>query len=117
MKSKLLQIFSYVTVIAILLSGCSGGQNGGSTETLLPSSSETTQTANGSSISDMSSDTEKENSTAGNASAPNQTDSSLSGINSQNKFDGETSDNRPNSSDPSNNQTVGRINLTGIAAK
>lgn len=27
MKSKLLQLFSYVTVIAILLSGCSGGQN------------------------------------------------------------------------------------------
>lgn len=108
MKSKLLQLFSYVTVIAILLSGCSGGQNGSSTETLLPLSSEITQTANDSSISDMSSDTEKENSTAGNASAPNQTDSSLPGTNSQNKPDvssgGVTSDNRSNSSDSSNTQ-------------
>lgn len=81
MKSKLLQLFTYVTVIAILLFGCSGRQNNSSTETSLPSSSETTQTAN---------------------------DSSLPGTNSQNKPDvsssGVTSDIRPNSSDSSNIQ-------------
>lgn len=108
MKSKLLRLFSCVTVIAILFSGCAGRQNGSNTETSLPSSSETTQTADDSSIGDMSSDTEKENSTAGNASAPNQTDGYLPGTNSQNKPDvssgGVTSNNRPNSSDSSNTQ-------------
>ena len=104
MKRKLFSVFACIVAFTIILSGCAGRQNGSSTETSLPPSSETTQTADDSSISDMSSDTEKENSTAGNSSAPNQTDSSLSGINSQNKFDGETSDNRPNSSDSSNTQ-------------
>ena len=94
MKSKLLQLFSYVTVIAILLSGCSGGQNGSSTETLLPSSSETTQGTDSSSSADISSDTES--SAAGNEFGSNKTDNSSS-------ESGESSA-QPNSSDSSNTQ-------------
>lgn len=70
MKSKLLQLFSYVTVIAILLSGCAGGQRKSSSEAPVLSGSETTQAADDSSMSDMGFDTEKERSTISNESTP-----------------------------------------------
>lgn len=108
MKTKLLQLFSCVTVIAILLSGCASEQKESSSEAPTLSSSETTQTADDSSSTDISSDTEKESSTTGSESASNQTDSSLPKINSQNKSDvssgGVTSNNHPNSSNLSNTQ-------------
>ncbi len=108
MKSKLLQLFSCVTVIAILLSGCASGQRDSNSEAPTLSGSETTQAADDSSVSNISSDTEKESSMDENESVPNQTDSSLSGTNSQNKSDvssgGVTSDHRPNGSDSSNSQ-------------
>lgn len=87
MKSKLLQLFSYVTVIAILLSGCANEQRESRSKTPALSSSETKQAADNSSVSDISSDTEKGSPAAGNKSVPNQTDSSLPGTNSQNKPD------------------------------
>ena len=43
MKTKLLQLFSCFTVIAILLSGCASGQNNSDTETSIPPISETTR--------------------------------------------------------------------------
>lgn len=108
MKRKLFSVFACIVAFTVILSGCAGRQNGSSTETSLPPSSETTRTANDSSAGDMSSDTEKVNSTASNSSAPNQTDGSLPETNSQNKPDvssgGATSNNRPNSSDSSNTQ-------------
>lgn len=98
MKTKLLQLFSCVTVIAILLSGCASGQRESSSEAPALSGSETIQVDDDNSVSDISSDTEKESSTADNESAPN----------SQNKSDvpsgGVTSDNCPSSSDSSNTQ-------------
>lgn len=63
MKSKLLQLFSCVTVTALLLTGCTRGQKNSRSEVPVPSGSETTQAADGSSVSDMGSKTEKENST------------------------------------------------------
>lgn len=108
MKTKLLQLFSCVTVIAILLSGCASGQRESSSEASALSGSETTQAADNSPSTDINSGTEKESSTTGSESVPNQADSSLSGTNSQNKSDvssgGETSDNRPNGSASSNTQ-------------
>lgn len=108
MKRKLFSVFACIVAFTIILSGCAGRQNGSNTEISLPSNSGTTQGTDSSSSADISSDTEKENSTASNASAPNQTNGSLPGTNSQNKPDvssgGVTSDNRPNSSDSSNTQ-------------
>lgn len=63
MKSKFLQLFSCVTVISILLSGCASGQRESSSEAPALSGSETTQAAVDSSMSDMGFDTEKESST------------------------------------------------------
>lgn len=71
MKSKLLQLFFCVTVIAILLSGCASGQRESSSETPVLSGSETTQATDDSAISDMSSDTE--NSGTDNEIASNET--------------------------------------------
>lgn len=68
MKIKLLQLFSCVTVIAILSSGCASGQRESSSEAHALSSSETTQAADDSSMSDMGFDTEKESSTISNES-------------------------------------------------
>lgn len=70
MKSKLLQLFSCVTVIAILLSGCASGQRESSSEAPALSGSEITQAADDSSMSDMGFDTEKESSTISNESTP-----------------------------------------------
>lgn len=70
MKSKLLQLFSCVTVIAILLSGCASGQRESSSEAPAISGSETTQAAVDSSMSDMGFDTEKESSTISSESTP-----------------------------------------------
>lgn len=56
MKTKLLQLFSCFTVIAILLSGCASGQNDSDTETSIPPISETTQGTDSSSSADISSD-------------------------------------------------------------
>lgn len=63
MKSKFLQLFSCVTVISILLSGCASGQRESSSEAPALSGSEITQAAVDSSMSDMGFDTEKESST------------------------------------------------------
>lgn len=97
-----MQLFSCVTVIAILLSGCAGKQKESSSEAPVLSSSEAIQVADDSSSTDISSGTGNESSAAGHESAPN------SGTNSQNKSDvpssSVTSDNRSNSSDPSNSQ-------------
>ena len=70
MKSKLLQLFSCVTVIAILLSGCSSGQRESSSEVPEFPSSEIIQAADSSSSADTSSDTEKEIYTISNESTP-----------------------------------------------
>lgn len=70
MKSKLLQLFSCVTVIAMLLSGCASGQRESSSEAPALSGSETTQAAVDSSMSDMGFDTEKESSTISSESTP-----------------------------------------------
>ena len=70
MKSKLLQLFSCVTVIAILLSGCSSGQRESSSEAPEFPSSEIIQAADSSSSDDTSSDTEKEIYTISNESTP-----------------------------------------------
>ena len=70
MKSKLLQLFSCVTVIAILLSGCASGQRESSSEAPALSGSEITQATDDSSMSDMGFDTEKESSTISNESTP-----------------------------------------------
>lgn len=70
MKSKLLQLFSCVTVISILLSGCASGQRESSSEAPALSGSETTQAAVDSSMSDMGFDTEKESSTISSESTP-----------------------------------------------
>lgn len=70
MKSKSLQLFSCVTVIAILLSGCAGGQRESSFEASAFSGSETTQAADDSSMSNMVFDTEKESSTISSESTP-----------------------------------------------
>lgn len=70
MKSKLLQLFSCVTVIAILLSGCASGQRESSSEAPALSGSEITQATDDSSMSDMGFDTEKESSTIINESTP-----------------------------------------------
>lgn len=70
MKSKLLQLFSCVTVIAMLLSGCASGQRESSSEAPALSGSETTQAADDSSMSDMGFDTEKESSTISSESTP-----------------------------------------------
>jgi len=68
MKSKLLQLFSCVTVIAILLSGCSSGQRESGSEAPEFPSSEIIQNADSSSSADTSFDTEKEIYTIGNES-------------------------------------------------
>lgn len=94
MKSKLLRLFSCVTVIAILFSGCTSGQNGSDTETSIPPISETTQGTDSSSSADISSDTE--NSAAGNEFGSNKTDNSSS--------ESEESSAQPNSSDSSSTQ-------------
>lgn len=70
MKAKLLQLFSCVTVISILLSGCASGQRESGSETPALSGSETTQAAVDSSMSDMGFDTEKESSTISSESTP-----------------------------------------------
>lgn len=70
MKSKLLQLFSCVTVIAILLSGCASGQRESSSEAPALSGSEITQATDDNSMSDMGFDTEKESSTISNESTP-----------------------------------------------
>lgn len=70
MKSKLLQLFSCVTVIAILLSSCASGQRESSSEAPALSGSEITQATDDSSMSDMGFDTEKESSTISNESTP-----------------------------------------------
>lgn len=70
MKSKFLQLFSCVTVISILLSGCASGQRESSSEAPALSGSETTQAAVDSSMSDMGFDTEKESSTISSESTP-----------------------------------------------
>lgn len=70
MKPKLLQLFSCVIVMAIFLSGCASGQRESSSEASTLSSNETTQAVDGSSVSDMSSDTEKESFTISNESNP-----------------------------------------------
>lgn len=69
MKPKLLQLFSGVIVMAVLLSGCVRGQSESSFEASALFGSETTQAADDSSISDMGSDTEKESSTISNESS------------------------------------------------
>lgn len=94
MKSKLLRLFSCVTVIAILLSGCTSGQNGSDTETSIPPISETTQGTDSSSSADISSDTES--AAAGNEFGSNKTDNSSS--------ESEESSAQPNSSDSSSTQ-------------
>ena len=70
MKPKSLQLFSCVTVIAILLSGCASGQRESNFEVPALSGSETTQAADNSSVRDIGSDTEKESSTISNESIP-----------------------------------------------
>ena len=70
MKPKVLQLFSCVAVIAILLSGCSSGQREGSSEAPEFPSSEIIQNAGSSSSDDTSSDTEKEIYTISNESTP-----------------------------------------------
>lgn len=70
MKYKLLQLFSCVTVIAILLSGCSSGQRENSSEAPEFPGSEIIQAADSSSPDDTSSDTEKEIYTISNESTP-----------------------------------------------
>ena len=94
MKSKLLQLFSCVTVITILLSGCAGEQRDSSSEVPVLSGSETAQAADDSAVGDMSSDTE--DSGTDNEIASNETDSSLS--------DGDESSVLPNNSDSSDTQ-------------
>lgn len=94
MKSKLLRLFSCVTVIAILLSGCTSGQNGSDTETSIPPISKTTQGTDSSSSADISSDTES--AAAGNEFGSNKTDNSSS--------ESEESSAQPNSSDSSSTQ-------------
>ncbi len=69
MKPKLLQLFSGVIVMAVLLSGCVRGQSESSSEAPALFGSETTQAADDSSISDMGFDTEKESSTISNESS------------------------------------------------
>lgn len=92
MRSKFLQLFSCVAVMAILLSGCANGERESRSETSAPSISEITQAANDSSVSDTSSNTEKESPMTNNESAPNAETNTV------------TSDNRPNSFDSSNTQ-------------
>ena len=58
MRVEFVQLLSCITVIAILLSGCSDVQNGSNAETFIPPSSETTQAADNVYSSDMCSDTE-----------------------------------------------------------
>ncbi len=70
MKSKLLQLFSGVIVMAILLSVCVRGQSESSSKAPALLGSETTQAVDDSSISDMGFDTEKESSTISNESTP-----------------------------------------------
>ncbi len=70
MKPKVLQLFSCVAVIAILLSGCSSGQRESSSEAPEFPSSEIIQNADSSSSDDTSSDTEKEIYTISNESTP-----------------------------------------------
>lgn len=94
MKSKLLRLFSCVTVITILLSGCAGEQRDSNSKVPVLSGSETVQAADDSDINDMSSDTE--DSGADNEIASNKTDSLLS--------DGDESSVLPNSSDSSDTQ-------------
>ena len=69
MKPKLLQLFSGVIVMAVLLSGCVRGQSESSSEAPALFGSETTQAADDSSISDMGFDTEKASSTISNESS------------------------------------------------
>lgn len=92
MRSKFLQLFSCVAVMAILLSGCASEQRKSSSETPAPSIIETTQAANDSSVSDTSSNTEKESPTANNESASNSETNTVA------------SDNHSNSPDSSNSQ-------------
>lgn len=108
MKPKFLELFSCITVVAILLLGRANGQKDSSFEVPVLSGNEITQATSDSSINDISSDTEKGSSTTDNESATNRTDSSLSRTNSQNKSDassgGVTSNNHSNGSDASNTQ-------------
>lgn len=94
MKPNILQLFSCVTVIAILSSSCANGQNGSDTETSIPLISETTQGTDSISSADISSDTES--SAAGNEFGSNKTDNSSS--------EREESSAQPNSSDSSSTQ-------------
>lgn len=94
MKSKLLKLFSCVTVITILLSSCAGEQRDSSSEVPALSGSETAQPADDSVVSDMSSDAE--DSGTDNEIASNETDSSLT--------DGDESSVLLNNSDSSDTQ-------------
>lgn len=113
MKRKLFSEFACIVAFTIILSGCAGRQNGSNTETSLPSNSGTTQGTDSSSSADISSDTEKKNSTASNASSPNQTNGSLSGTNSQTKppVESTSPESQPSDNSTTEENTVEKMNL------
>ena len=78
MKPKLGQLFSCIAVLVLLLSGCAGGQKERRPEISVLLNSETTQAADGDSVSDIGSKTEKESSASRGTSFdfPDNTDSS-----------------------------------------